>query len=633
MRSIKPFPRILVREQLPSTWFYVYEPRGVNGDVANIMGGFDATLSGGVVFDSTHGKFGKCLYFPATSAGTSGSAIRVVKNSAFRPTNGLTLAAWINVSSFTDFAKIFSLDYRANSTWGAPFVAYQLTACGGGNQRPQFGVTTSGSLSSINGSTDLLTDTWYHVCGTWDGTNLTLYINGIVDAIGSKGGTLDYGTGADLAIGQDSFYNSVGELFNGYMDDLRIYPYALGGDEVAKIASNPFYHFEDQNYYEDTIKTVANYAFLQVSKSISAGATYGVHASCAVQTSKSIAAGASYGLHATADLQKSKSIAASAKYGVLGNSDLQKHPTISSTGEQNLVVYHGDSLTFIPTLTKHSTISSSATNVIPEYHATCDLSPFIISINSSGTAPALYNGNVQVQKHPTTIAMGHASVVTHANADIQKRSRIAAAGHASVALNTSLSLTKKTLISSAAHYLSLKLATADFVKHPRIASRGHLINPIGSGTLDLFVGGREFSTESINLFVRGGNPTVYGSIPLFLWNTQEEAAGFLDLFVQGYNLSGEVMNLFVEGAGSGPLSSSVLAGSSIPLWTEGVITFTYGASGAISLFLKVQDANVISNVATLYVRGAAPNTASGTIPLVIPKTKMVKNTTLYVRGF
>jgi Concanavalin A-like lectin/glucanases superfamily len=69
--------------------------------------------------------------------------------------------------------------------------------------------------------------TWYHLAGTWDGTTLTLYLNGVSVATAVPGRTPATGSGI-LQLGLDSL--------TGTLDDVRIYNRALSAAEVAQLA-------------------------------------------------------------------------------------------------------------------------------------------------------------------------------------------------------------------------------------------------------------------------------------------------------------------------------------------------------------------------------------------------------------
>ena len=79
-------------------------------------------------------------------------------------------------------------------------------------------------------------DNWHHVAGTYDGTVLTLYLDGTAvaqaeDAAGIAGGGNAVGIGADITY--DAQNPNVPAVFNGLIDSVRIYERALSAEELT----------------------------------------------------------------------------------------------------------------------------------------------------------------------------------------------------------------------------------------------------------------------------------------------------------------------------------------------------------------------------------------------------------------
>jgi len=76
--------------------------------------------------------------------------------------------------------------------------------------------------SSFNGD-------WHHLAGTYDGNELKLYIDGRLEAATPYVGSIDSST-FNVNIGRNSEITD--RFYNGLIDDVRIYNYALSADEV-----------------------------------------------------------------------------------------------------------------------------------------------------------------------------------------------------------------------------------------------------------------------------------------------------------------------------------------------------------------------------------------------------------------
>ncbi len=86
--------------------------------------------------------------------------------------------------------------------------------------------------SSFNG-------VWHHVAGTYDGSSLKLYVDGMLQATTAHVGSIATRTN-NLYLGENS--EITGRFYAGAMDDVRIYSRALSQGEVAYLAgkTTPF---------------------------------------------------------------------------------------------------------------------------------------------------------------------------------------------------------------------------------------------------------------------------------------------------------------------------------------------------------------------------------------------------------
>lgn len=72
---------------------------------------------------------------------------------------------------------------------------------------------------------------WRHICVTYDNSNLKVYLNGLLKL--SEAGELPAGSEAVIEIG-----NSLREqIFNGAVDDIRLYNYPLSQTEITQLAT------------------------------------------------------------------------------------------------------------------------------------------------------------------------------------------------------------------------------------------------------------------------------------------------------------------------------------------------------------------------------------------------------------
>lgn len=115
---------------------------------------------------------------------------------------------------------------------------YQNSGAGG---RIGFGVAYQyGTLRANASWTGTITpNRYYHVVGTYDGSAIRLYLDGELVAEVPHAGEIAY-LGGGVNIGghiSHSYYGPGYNWFQGAIDEVAIYPYAMSADEVARRAS------------------------------------------------------------------------------------------------------------------------------------------------------------------------------------------------------------------------------------------------------------------------------------------------------------------------------------------------------------------------------------------------------------
>jgi hypothetical protein len=115
-----------------------------------------------------------------------------------------------------------------------------LVQYGSPSNGQMFGLITSGNCpgklyfyghsADLCGTTTILPDTWYHAVVTYDGTTLSLYLNGNLESQAPM--TLNTVIDANgLTIG----YRVGGALWQGLIDEVEVFNRALSAEEIAAI--------------------------------------------------------------------------------------------------------------------------------------------------------------------------------------------------------------------------------------------------------------------------------------------------------------------------------------------------------------------------------------------------------------
>jgi hypothetical protein len=159
-----------------------------------------------------------------TAASLNGTTSRVL--STYNPVlAAVTVEAWVNLNGLhqvTSFGRLVSDSFTQSDNHG-----FELLLNAGS---VTFAVGSGAAFSLISGGT-IPPSGWTQVAGTWDGTTISLYVNGSVVGSAPFAGSLSAGTASGVSIGYNSTYN--GDFVGGLMAEVAIYPAALSPARVA----------------------------------------------------------------------------------------------------------------------------------------------------------------------------------------------------------------------------------------------------------------------------------------------------------------------------------------------------------------------------------------------------------------
>ncbi len=164
----------------------------------------DGTLINNPVW--VDGKYGKALQFNDT-----GDYVNVQHRSNLNPVNTISISAWV-------ILKVVQPPYSKGIVGKG---AYSLFQDWDGPTAITFYVQNVTNGQMWNGKYNLPLNEWIHALGTYDGSNVKLYINGKLQDTRSFSG--------DLLTDSDPL--RIGE-FNGTIDSVRVYKKALTSDET-----------------------------------------------------------------------------------------------------------------------------------------------------------------------------------------------------------------------------------------------------------------------------------------------------------------------------------------------------------------------------------------------------------------
>jgi hypothetical protein len=184
-------------------------------------------------------------YFSITSA------------SHLQPTTGITIAAWIKGDLWGTGSNVDTIARKGDNGPNN----YSLSIAGG-----QVSLCLDESDSAgTRSTTTLSTGQWYHVAATWDGSTVSIYVNGALDNSASRSGTIGTDT-RPLHIGG----RSGADLFNGMIRDIRLYNRALSANDILLLAG-PIGHWK---FAEGSGTSAADSSGNANNATLSGGATW-----------------------------------------------------------------------------------------------------------------------------------------------------------------------------------------------------------------------------------------------------------------------------------------------------------------------------------------------------------------------
>lgn len=167
----------------------------------------------------TAGQFGSALSFDPTLS----QYVQVPDSAGLDPTDGVTASAWIDAADWNGNRRILQKGYSDNQ--------YRLLAEGGLLKFDVAGVgDVTAPLPGIGA--------WHQVVGTYNGSILALYVDGVLVASAAAQGAMATTTDP-LVIGAknvDAFDDT--DCFSGSIDDVRVYGRGMSQAEVAALYAN-----------------------------------------------------------------------------------------------------------------------------------------------------------------------------------------------------------------------------------------------------------------------------------------------------------------------------------------------------------------------------------------------------------
>ena len=151
--------------------------------------------------------------------------VRIADKSAFDFAGNATVACWVRMRSVP--AEWTAIVTKGDTAW--------RLSTSGSDMKFHFGVS-NWEKGFVNGAATAGANQWHHVAGVYDGNVVKLYFDGTLDA------TAPWNQGMarndfEVFIGENA--EEKGRCFDGLIDDVRVYNYALSDNEIKALVAAP----------------------------------------------------------------------------------------------------------------------------------------------------------------------------------------------------------------------------------------------------------------------------------------------------------------------------------------------------------------------------------------------------------
>ncbi len=210
--------------------------------------------TGDIIYDSSGNENHGMIYGADWSLGISGNAlhfdgdddyISVSHSSNLNITDDFTISSWVYLPT--------ELSHSGNilGKESDPSFGYYLWI--DADHKIHFGFNRG--ECEVESNTIIETNNWYHIVGVWDGENLMIYINGLLDVNSSFSGNPTQNINP-LFIGYSSAPWSDSYYLKAILDEITIYDYAISQIDIWNqfllYAQQPSIVYVDDDFYSST---------------------------------------------------------------------------------------------------------------------------------------------------------------------------------------------------------------------------------------------------------------------------------------------------------------------------------------------------------------------------------------------
>ena len=209
-------------------------------NVADVSGqGNHGALQGHISTTTAIGVIGQALNFDGDD-----DYIDIGESAVLEPASVVSISTWFKRDGVQDtWVPLFQYGDVDTDPYGAYAFQFNNTA----DDDITFKISTSGASTEMTANTTINDGEWYHIAGTYDGSDMRVYINGAETNSTGKSGSLDGYGAIGLRIGTQV---GSGRYFDGVIDDVRVYNRVLSAEEISRL-----YELGGTTHVNVTLKT------------------------------------------------------------------------------------------------------------------------------------------------------------------------------------------------------------------------------------------------------------------------------------------------------------------------------------------------------------------------------------------
>jgi len=176
--------------------------------------------------------------------------VEIADSDSLDITDSITLEAWVYPHSWDNSHENSILTKAGDGEYGVWNLHYKKESSG---FRFELDIDDGNpdNITLFESIPSTAVNTWYHVVGTYDGSEMKLYINGTLSNSISVSGAIATND-LPLRIGKQFWWDSYYSYWDGLIDEVKIYDRALGAQEISE-------HHNDANP-SDTVPVDKSYA-------------------------------------------------------------------------------------------------------------------------------------------------------------------------------------------------------------------------------------------------------------------------------------------------------------------------------------------------------------------------------------